>query len=299
MIMKKIIIGVLAILLSMSVATANPLKSLKKLKDIVAPSSENSEPSSQSNSGGDEGSLLDTASSLLKTETEDEEIQAGKEVVSQILGASNLVKDEAMQQYVNKVGRIVANQSERPDLPWTFGVLDTSTVNAFSAPGGYILLSKGLFDMLATEDDLAAVLGHEIAHVLRKHHFNVIKKQKLVAFGTKKISQNDKGEFAKKIKGMVGQMLARGLDKSAEYEADRDGIVLAARAGYDSSALINVLDGLKIHGEHDQTVMALMSATHPSPDDREVELAKIARDDIYEAAVPSQAAQRITSFKGK
>ena len=85
-----------------------------------------------------------------------------------------------MQQYVNRVGRWVALQSDRPDLKWTFGVIQTDDINAFAAPGGYVFVTRGLYAKLKDETELAGVLGHEIAHVQQKHHLKVVQKSQLM-----------------------------------------------------------------------------------------------------------------------
>jgi predicted Zn-dependent protease len=107
---------------------------------------------------------------------EPEEISIGRDVASRLLGAAPLVPDPGLQRYVNHVGRWLAAQSERPDLPWHFGVLDSPNVNAFAVPGGTIFITKGLLDKMRSEAELAGVLGHEIVHVLRKHQLKAIQK---------------------------------------------------------------------------------------------------------------------------
>jgi len=97
-----------------------------------------------------------------KNPSKEEEIALGREIAGNLLGAAPLVKDAALQKYVNSVGRWVASQSERPDLPWRFGVIESEDLNAFAAPGGYIMLTKGLYRKLNNEAQLAGVLGHEI-----------------------------------------------------------------------------------------------------------------------------------------
>lgn len=291
-------------LLVLSVFSANTfalgLGDLKALKDKVGPGATETPKSGSADQGAKNDTLssgLGAIGGLLKEETVEEELAVGKTVAAQVLGAAKLHPDQKIQNYVNLVGRNIASQSERPDLPWAFGVIDTSSVNAFAAPGGYILITKGLFDLLTTEDELAGVLGHEISHVVKKHQFNVVKKQKLVEFGTKAVSNGNDNDFAKKLSGMVGEMMARGLDKSAEYEADRDGVVLASRAGYDSSALMSVFDKLELKNKTDASGMKLLFATHPSPADRRTELVKLVTPEIEAAATPSPAKDRILTVK--
>ena len=126
------------------------------------------------------GSGIGLIKTLTDEETVEEELEAGKIYASQLLGAVKIYDNKELNDYVNKIGRHIANHTGRSDLPWTFAVIDTDGINAFAAPGGYIFLTKGLISILSTEDELAAVIGHEIAHVVKKHHFNVIKNKNLL-----------------------------------------------------------------------------------------------------------------------
>ena len=103
------------------------------------------------------GSGLGLIKTLTDEETLEEELESGKIYASQLLGAVKLYENEEVTKYVNEIGRHIANHTGRPDLPWTFAVLDTEGINAFAAPGGYIFLTKGLMSILSTEDELAAV----------------------------------------------------------------------------------------------------------------------------------------------
>src|SRR5690606_31708209 len=107
----------------------------------------------------------------------EEEAAIGFEAAATLLGAAPLLDDDGMQRYVNRVGRWVAMQSERPALSWHFAVIDHPNVNAFAAPGGYVFITRGLLFQLRNEAELAGVLGHEIAHVVQKHHLEALKKQ--------------------------------------------------------------------------------------------------------------------------
>ena len=204
-----------------------------------------------------------------KNPSKEEEIALGREITGSLLGAAPLVKDEALQKYVNQVGRWVANQSERADLPWKFGVIESTDINAFAAPGGYVLITKGLYQKLHSEAQLAGVLGHEIAHVVKKHQLKVLQKQQLLGYGAGKLSglfgKNDK--LAKKALGTGAEISARSLDKDAEFEADRMGMVLATRAGYDAYGLADVLQTIGQTNKADSSV-ALLFKTHPAPDER-------------------------------
>lgn len=226
-----------------------------------------------------------------------EEIALGQDVARKILGAAPLVENAQLQQYVALVGGAVASQGERPNLPWMFGVMDTPTINAFALPGGIVLVSRGLFERLDTEDELAAVLAHEIAHVQRQHHYRVVKHQQSIAEVSDMVRQDNAP--AKNLLAAAVQkttlIIARGLDKGAEYEADRDGIILSMRAGYDSSALISVLE--KLDYAAGQGGGSLLFQTHPSPASRISALSLYDDPRLVDASQLSHAANRIKTYQ--
>jgi predicted Zn-dependent protease len=217
--------------------------------------------------------MVDTVKNVgkaVKEIDEPEEIAIGRDVASRLLGAAPLVADARLQRYVNHVGRWLAAQTERPDLPWQFGVLDHSNVNAFAVPGGTIFITRGLLEKMRSEAELAGVLGHEIVHVLRKHHLKAIQKGAQTALAGEGLSSalKDRGGPARdKLIAFGTEMYSRGLDKSDELEADRLGVVIAARAGYDAYGLPSVLQTLQAMSAQDSAV-ALMFKTHPAPGDR-------------------------------
>lgn len=204
-----------------------------------------------------------------KNPSKAEEIALGREITGNLLGAAPLVKDEALQKYVNSVGRWVASQSDRPDLPWRFGVIDSDDLNAFAAPGGYVMVTKGLYRKMNNEAQLAGVLGHEIGHVVAKHQLKVLQKQQLLNFGAsflnKQLGKDNK--LISKAIGSGAEISARSLDKSAEFEADRLGLSFATRAGYEPFGLADVLQTLGQTSKDDGSV-ALLFKTHPHPDER-------------------------------
>lgn len=206
--------------------------------------------------------------SLLGKVSQEDEIRIGKQVSGDLLGAAPLVKDDTLQQYVNTVGRWVALHSKRPDLPWKFGVIESEDINAFAAPGGYVFLTKGLYKRLNNEAELAGVLAHEIAHITKKHHLDLLRKSALIGVLSQSVSKEVKGDAA--VQNLIGngaEMMARGLDKEAEHEADRIGVVLAARAGYDPWGLPSVLQDMATLNSKDGR-LGLLYKTHPTAADR-------------------------------
>ena len=217
--------------------------------------------------------MLDTVKNVGKATREpsqDEEIALGRDVAARLVGAAPLVADARAQRYVNYVGRWLASQTERPDLPWKFGVLEAPQVNAFAVPGGTIFITRGLLDKMGSEAELAGVLGHEIAHVLKKHHLKAIQKGAMASLSGDVASMaltNVNSEARGKLVAFSTEMYSRGLDKGDELEADRLGIVIAARGGYDAYGLPSVLQTLQAMNATDSS-LALMFKTHPAPGER-------------------------------
>jgi beta-barrel assembly-enhancing protease len=201
---------------------------------------------------------------------EPEEIAIGRDVAARLLGAAPLANDAAVQRYVNNVGRWLASQTERPDLPWQFGVLEAPQLNAFAVPGGTVFITRGLLEKMTSEAELAGVLAHEIVHVLKKHHLKAIQKGALASLGGDAAAlalKNTRSDARDKLVSFGTEMYTRGLDKGDELEADRLGVVIAARGGYDAYGLPAVLQTLQAMNAQDSG-LALMFKTHPAPAER-------------------------------
>lgn len=198
--------------------------------------------------------------------TEEEEIEVGGNLISGLLGAAPLVDDAGLQRYVNDVGYWVASQSKRKHLPWSFAVIDSEGINAFAAPGGYIVITLGLYNLLENEAQLAGVLAHEIAHVVRKHHLKALQKTMQREFwsdlGIKAVGDEQKRDDLKKLINSGVQLYATGLDREYEYDADLQAVVLAARSGYDPYALLDLLTTIDSINPHSGELTVMMK-THP------------------------------------
>jgi predicted Zn-dependent protease len=218
--------------------------------------------------------LLDSAKNIGKATQEigeKEEIEIGRDMAARLLGAAPLMANDGVQRYVNHVGRWLASQTERPDLPWRFGVLEAPQLNAFATPGGHIFITRGLLERMRNESELAGVLAHEIAHVLKKHHLQAIQKgarMELAGAALSTLARQDRNTPSReKLLAAGTELFSRGLDKSDELEADRLGVVIAARGGYDAYGLPSVLQTLQAMNPEDSGV-ALMFKTHPAPGER-------------------------------
>lgn len=205
---------------------------------------------------------------------EQEEVAIGRVVAARVLSNYPLSKNKKLQRYVTMVGQTVAAYSERPSLDWHFIVLESDVVNAFAAPGGYIFVTTGAIEQMNSEAELAAVLGHEIAHVNEKHVLQAVKRGNVfsasldfAADGVANAGLTD--EMGEKI-GQIAfdKLFSSGFSRKDELEADRTGVDLAAAAGYRSASYLDFLTALdKLAGSNSSSFRQLGS-THPKPADR-------------------------------
>jgi beta-barrel assembly-enhancing protease len=225
---------------------------------------------------GDVGGTLQKA---LVPASPAEEAEIGRESAAVLLGAAPLLNDARVQAYVNRVGMWLALQSERPDLRWRFAVLDDTDINAFAAPGGYVFITKGLLARMRNEAELAGVLAHEIGHVVAMHHLAAIRKEarmKLAGMAVQ-AALEERGKDTEQLRALAGGakvVYSRGLDRRDEYDADRIGVTLAAKAGYDPYGLVTVLQTLERMNQ-DASELGFLLKTHPRPGDRIARLDKM------------------------
>ncbi len=244
-----------------------------------------------------------SANDALREIPEPEEIQMGNDIAAALLGAAPLVDNRTQQVYVNDVGRWLALHSGRPDLPWKFGILDTDSVNAFATPGGNVFISRGLMAQLHSEPELAGVLAHEISHVVLKHHLKDIQKNatKNMALDMASLKAGGLvGEAAKAVARVGMEGFVRGLSRDDELQADRLGVVIAARAGYDPYGLPIVLQDLAALPQ-DESAMGQFLHTHPAPTERLAALEAVmpASWEAWSAANPALASRFARTFPGQ
>jgi beta-barrel assembly-enhancing protease len=216
------------------------------------------------------------AVSSVKGVDEKEEIAIGRQSTAVLLGALSSkgispIYQKKAQHYVNKVGRHLANHSSRSKLKWYFVVSNDPDINAFAAPGGYIIITKGLLQSLNNEAQLAAVLAHEIVHVEEKHHLKTLQKNGLLSLaadvGVMALEESGQETLNPKVAEQVlnasRTLYAKGLDKEDEYAADKRAMTLLNKSGYDAFALIDVLQMLDAKSANDSQ-LALLCKTHPT-----------------------------------
>ncbi|HUQ88451.1 MAG TPA: M48 family metalloprotease [Vicinamibacterales bacterium] len=199
--------------------------------------------------------------------TDAEEQALGKLVSDKIRIRYGVVQDAAVHRYVGLVGLALAQGSTRPNLPWTFIVLDTDGVNAFAAPGGYVHVTKGLLALIKNESELAGVLGHEIVHVTEKHTVRAIQKSQAVQMGAAETLSGNPGLMQRAVTATYDNIVDRGFGRADENEADEKGIVLANKTGYAPNGLVAFLTTLKNRNK-DSTEKRGLFASHPEMQER-------------------------------
>jgi predicted Zn-dependent protease len=203
--------------------------------------------------------------------SEAREIEMGREAAAQVEEMIGLVGDDSLQAYIRHLGATLTTTSERPHLPWRFGVIDDPVPNAFSLPGGFVFITRGLLAYLDAEAELVAVLGHEVAHVNARHAVEALSRAQITSIGL------FIGAILFPPVAQYGGWAGLGLDllfleygRDAEYQADDLAAGYALRLGYQPRQIIHVLATLeRIEEEEDaESPLPTWLSTHPSSDAR-------------------------------
>lgn len=203
------------------------------------------------------------------SEEDEKESVLGRRVAAQLLGAAPLVPKESIQVYVNRVGKWLSRFTDRPQLEWRFGVVRSRSINAFAVPGGWVFVTSALYRELESEAELAAVLAHEIHHIVSRHHFKLLIQGMALEEGMKRVIFPHPAIKAamKEMMTTGAAVFSRALDQSAERDADRHAAVLLADAGYDPYAFAQVLQIIEARTAASEDGEMLLE-THPSPSQR-------------------------------
>ncbi len=171
--------------------------------------------------------------------------------------------DESLQRYVNLVGRAVARQSARPDLLYSFAVIENDSPNAFAAPGGYVFVTTGALKAMNSEAELAGVLAHEIAHVTERHMLQIYRRTQLFNAGlmTAEAIEADNAKYRQGVDVATDTLFNKGLGSKFEFEADKVGLEYAALAGYDPQGLIDFLG--RLGAQSKPAAGGWLGGTHP------------------------------------
>ncbi len=197
-----------------------------------------------------------------------EEVEIGRQVASEVESEEKILRNSTVQDYVNNVGQKIAGVCDRTDVEYKFKVIDKEDINAFACPGGFIYVYTGLLETLDNEAQLAAILAHEISHVVARH--SIKKLQNIYGYSIlAQIALGDKAEGATgDIVNVAAMLILQGYSRDNEFEADKYGILYARNAGYNPRGMIQVFEKFeKMEGNPPPAVLGLLSS-HPPAGDR-------------------------------
>jgi predicted Zn-dependent protease len=227
---------------------------------------------------GSIGQVAQETFSAAKPLSDEEEYYVGRAVAAQILSTYPLLENRRLTEYVNSVGETVALHSDRPVTygGYHFAILNSSEINAFSCPGGIIFITRGTINAVRNEDELAAVLAHEVAHINHRDGVSAIQKARLTQVATligsqaaQRYTPAQLSQLVSAFEGSVDDVfktiVVNGYGRSQEYHADESALSYLSRAGYDPSALEDFLERLVSQG---QSSGGGIMKTHPATADR-------------------------------
>lgn len=257
----------------------------------------------------DQKKALDTSSAKASEKiTPEQEYYIGRSVAATLLTTYKPYEQEAATRYLNIIGQTLAQASDKPETfgGYHFNILDTDEINAFAAPGGLIVVSRGLIRCCRNEDALAAVLAHEVGHVQKEHGLNAIEKGRKTAFMTtlavtagKTMGGADLADLTKAFEGTItditNTMVNAGYSRQSEFEADAAAVAILKRVGYSPEGLVDMLDQMQKRlkpGSHG------FGATHPAPKDRIDAVRKLIGAPVAMTDPPARK-QRFTAAVGR
>jgi beta-barrel assembly-enhancing protease len=221
--------------------------------------------------------------------TEEKERALGESVSTQLRTRFGVVQDPAVHKYVTLVGTVVAQQTSKPNLKWTFIVLDTDGVNAFASPGGFVHVTRGTLALLQNEAELAGVLGHEIGHIVKQHTINAIRKSKAVEISAEEAAAAGEAVLLDRFAQLAyTNIIENNFDRGDEMEADKEGVTAASKAGYAADGLSSFLTRLADRNKS-MTQRNGMFASHPDLKARQDGIAKTIQSGSLKGAATVEA----------
>jgi predicted Zn-dependent protease len=199
-----------------------------------------------------------------------DEVNVGRGVAAKLFGTFGQLENTALEEYVTLVGRNISQRCGRTEITFHFGILNSNDFNAFAAPGGFILVSRGLLASLKNESELAGVLSHEIAHINEKHLYKAIMPKKGVSTSetVARMLSRGAGDLGQSMTALIGSsmkiLLEQGIGHEQELAADELGVMYASMSGYNPYALGELLARAQTEGK----LSSAVSKTHPATTNR-------------------------------
>jgi beta-barrel assembly-enhancing protease len=189
-----------------------------------------------------------------------QEVTVGRQINQQLTSREfKIDRDRATTAYINRIGQRLAQESDRPDIPYTFQVIDDNNINAFATMGGFVYVNKGLMAAADNEAELASVIAHEIGHISARHSIKQMR-QMAIASGVASATGLD---GSKAVQIGVELALRRPHSRQAEYEADQLGLQTMGRSGYAQSGMVDFMKKL-LNKPSPPSILS----THPATSDR-------------------------------
>ncbi|TVQ24071.1 MAG: peptidase M48 [Spirochaetaceae bacterium] len=210
--------------------------------------------------------------------TPEQEYYLGRAVSARIVAEYDLYEDEEANAYINNIGMILAYASDRPQLfaDYRFQILESDELNAFAAPSGLVFVTRGMLRLAGSEDEVASILAHEIAHIQHRHGLQSIRTSRVTAaltsaaltgaqFATSSEIRELTAVFEDSIDDVTQTLFTAGYSRRSETEADVSAVEIMRRVGYDPRALVRFLERMQDQWNPDGPGFA---QTHPSPESR-------------------------------
>ena len=211
----------------------------------------------------------------LSSISDKQEVQLGSQINEELIqsGRAKIYRGQAINSYLNRIGQELAKTSDRPDIPYTFQVVDDNSVNAFATMGGYVYINTGLMKTAQNEAELASVVGHEIGHIVGRHSIQQMR-QRAIAQGILSAAGLDR---AQAVQIGVELAVSRPNSRQDELEADRFGLDMIQKANYAPSGMVSFMRKLLEQGGSAPSFLS----THPATSERIQRL---------ESEIPAQSA---------
>jgi predicted Zn-dependent protease len=196
-------------------------------------------------------------------------VSIGAGMASEVESTETILDDASWQAYVDEIGQKIVAVCDRRDIEYHFAVIDSDIPNAFAAPGGYIYFYAGLLKEMETESELAAVVAHEVSHVVARHSVRRMQTALGASLAYQLVFGEDASEAVNAAIGVGLSLALSGYSRSAEREADQFGIIYMREAGYNPNGALNMFETLASLGDGGQpNVFEQMLSSHPDTQER-------------------------------
>ncbi|MFZ4984935.1 MAG: M48 family metallopeptidase [Blastocatellia bacterium] len=206
--------------------------------------------------------------------SEEEEMKLAEQVHGQVIKEYRLIQNQPVNAYITNLGNKLARRSERPNLRWTFYVVDDKSVNAFATLGGRVYIHTGLIATTTSEAQLASVMGHEIGHIVGRHGLENVKRAQKIGIGAAAASIIGAiiGGRVGSVVDLAGNLIAGGYlmkhSRDAEREADFLGLYNLEQASYNTREMISMFEILNRLSQSQPNSIGSIMASHPAPVER-------------------------------